>query len=176
MALELSKRARDAVRVRLAHATAGWNATHGSIATAYGVPPVALDFGAGSKNFIEGFITPAEMEVTSAFKYPLAALYVAGSRQTNEQSGLVWSGEVAVRLELHWSWRQGNAPRDFETALDAAEATLALVFEARNWPEAYAEPLVYGGDLTFTRRPLQLAAEHWRQTLSAGMTFGVHTN
>ena len=176
MALEISRRARAVVRARLADATLGWQAAHGAIAVAYGVPPVTLDTGPSSKNLVEGFLTPSQMEDTTAFRYPLFVLYSAGARQTNEESGRLFSGVVSLRLELHFSWRKGNAPRDTETELDAAEAALAKVFEARTWPEAYAEPLAYGGDLDVARGPLQLAGENWRQTLSARLTFGVSTN
>ncbi len=176
MALEISKRARDAVRARLGHGTLGWQAAHGAIATAYAVPPIALDLGVASKQFVEGYLTPSQMEDTTAFRYPLFCLYTAAAKQTNEESGRLWSGVVSIRLDIHFSWRKGNALRDYETTLDAAEAALAQIFEARTWPEAYAEPLAYGSDLEVTRRPLQLAGDNWRQTLSASLSFGVSTN
>jgi hypothetical protein len=172
---KITKAVRDAVRARLMHPQQGWNATMAAVAPGYGVPPVLLDFAPGANRFFEGFVHPDQVEATTAMRYPLAVLYGTIAQNRNFTKHAMFSGQVQMVFQVWLSWRKGNAVQNSEDLVDAVEDTLVRVFNDHAWEAAYTEPLVYNGDLAIARAQLEMAGEHWRQGITARMTFEVDT-
>lgn len=174
MSYPISKLARDAVRSRLADTLAGWNVVHADVAADYGVSAIAVDFGASSKQFFEGAIDVDDALGSTAARRPVFVLFTAASINTVAITGPLFSGTVQAILQIHIEQRSGNAARDYETAADAVEETLYRLFLDRNWTRDPA--LTFGGDMSIARGPVVAADANWRQTITARLTFGVHTD
>ena len=171
----ITKAARDAVRARLMDAQSGFNAAMAAVATGYGIAPIALDFSAAGKRFFEGFVHPDQVENSTSARYPLAMLYGTIAQNRNLTKHAAFSGQVQIVFQVWLSWRKGNAVANTEDLADAVEDALARVFQDHTWAAAYTEPLVYNGDLTVARAQLEQSGEHWRQGITARLTFEVDT-
>lgn len=172
---QITKAARDAVRTRLMDPAYGFNAAIATVAPSYGTTAIALDFSAAGKRFFEAFIHPDQVENSSALRYPVAMLYGTIAQNRNFTKHTDFSGQVQVVFQVWLSWRHGNPVPNTEDLVDAVEDTLARVFQDRTWAAAYTAPLVYNGDLTVARAQLEQAGEHWRQGITARLTFEVDT-
>lgn len=171
----ITKAARDAVRARLMDAACGFNAAMAATAAEYGVSPIAIDFSAAGRRFFESFVHPDQVENSTAIRYPLAMLYGTIAQNRNLTKHTAFSGQTQVVFQIWLSWRQGNAIANAEDLVDAVEDALARVFQDHAWTAAYTEPLVYNGDLTVARAQMEQAGEHWRQGITARLTFEVDT-
>jgi hypothetical protein len=172
--MHISKTVRDAIRERLADAESGFNAVLASLAPDYGVIAFDIDWTADSRNFFQGALHPDQLEQSSPSRYPLAVLYTMASQNRNLRKFAVFSGTINACLDVHLSWRGGNAQKDFESLADAVEETVYRVFNSPDWAPSY-NAAIYNGDLTVQRRPLEMAGQHWRQTLSFRLTFEADT-
>lgn len=171
----ITKAVRDAVRARLMDPAYGFNAAMAAVAGSYGVQPLALDFAPGANRFYEGFVHPDQVEASAATRYPLAVLYGTIAQNRNFTKHAVFSGQVQVVFQVWLSWRKGNAVANTEDLVDAVEDALVRVFNDHAWEAAYTAPLVYNGDLAIARAQIEMAGEHWRQGITARMTFEVDT-
>lgn len=169
---------RDAVLARLSDPATGLNANLAAVAgEAYGLTEdYSIDWGPKSKQFFQGALLPGDVEDSVAAKYPMVMLYTTGSRNQNLQKFTLFSGIVDIAVDVHLSWRAGAALRDFESLGDAFEDAIYKTFNDSAWAASYGLPIAYNGDLQMTKRPLEMAGEHWRQTLQFSLTFEVDTN
>lgn len=172
---QITKAARDAVRIRLQDPLAGFNATMAAVAPGYGVDPIALDFEAAGRRFFEGFVHPEQLENSTSIRYPVAMLYGTIAQNRNLTKHALFSGQVQLIFQVWLSWRKGNAVPNTEDLVDAVEDALVRVFQDHSWAAAYTEPLVYNGDLVVARAQMEQAGEHWRQGITARLTFEVDT-
>jgi hypothetical protein len=172
---QITKAARDAVRTRLMDATHGFNAAMAAVAPAYGVEAIALDFSATGRRFYEGFVHPDQVENSTSMRYPVAMLYGTIAQNRNLTKHAAFSGQVQVIFQVWLSWRKGNAIANTEDLVDAVEDALVRVFQDHAWAAAYTEPLAYNGELTVARAQLEQSGEHWRQGITARLTFEVDT-
>ena len=161
----ISKLVRDAIRARLA---AAYEDTLGPICLAYSISrPQAIVFDQPkSPNFFMGQLHPDMIEGSTVKSYPMAVLYTVSSANENLEKFREFSGRVTANLDIYLSWRSNHALHDHETLGDAVEQTLYRVFNDPEWADAY-DAFVYNGDLSVVRRPLEQAAQHWRQAISA---------
>ena len=169
------QRAREAVLLRLADTTTGFNANLAAVASAYGVQSFAIDWSDSSKNFFRGFLDPNEIDESTASRYPLVMLYSVASANRNFQKFTLFSGDVTLGLDFHITWRPTNALKDFEDLGDAIEDAVYATLNGTDF-QAWGAPLTYNGEASLSKQPLELAGEHWRQTLSFRLTFQVDTN
>lgn len=167
---QISKAARDAVRARLADGTAGFNAQLAAIAGAYGITPFLVDV---NRNLFESFVHPDAIEAASPVKGPVFCLYSMSSVNQNLNKFGLFSGVVTIGLDVHLSYSAGNTLKNADALADAVEDAMVRVFNAADWAGAYTEPLAYNGEIALQRRPLEMAGQHWRQTLSFRLTFQV---
>ncbi len=172
---QIAKRARDAVRARLMDPVYGFHAAMAAVAAEYGVPPVSLDFTPSGRRFFEGFLHPDQVEGSTASRYPLAMLYTTIAQNRNLTKHTAFSGQVQVMFQVWLSWRQGNAIANTEDLVDAVEDALVRVFQDHHWEAAYTPPLAYNGEISVLRAQLEEAGEHWRQGVTARLTFEVDT-
>jgi hypothetical protein len=166
----ISKAVRDAVRERLADESIGFNTRFAELAGDYGVDLVSIDWGPHSRQFFQGALDRADLEDTTATRGPMVALYVARSANGNLQKFCTFSGTVTVGLDFHLTWRQSRAGRDYESLGDAIEEAIFRTFNETEFGE-----VVYNGDLSLERSPVEKGGEHWIQTLTFAATFEVHT-
>lgn len=168
----ISKLVRDAIRARL---TVAYESTLGSICLEYGINrPQAIDFvDAKSPRFFQGYLHADSIEATAVKGYPLAILYTVNSANENLEKFHGFSGRVTTNLDIYLSWGSPRALHDFESLGDAVEETLYRVFNDPDWVDTYTD-FYYNGDINVVRRPLEQAAEHWRQAISARLVCQVN--
>lgn len=171
----ITKAVRDAVRERLEDPVHGLNAQLADLAPSYGVQPIALDFTPGGNRFFESFVHPDQVEASTAMRYPLAMLYGTIAQNRNRTKHTRFSGPVQAVFQVWLSWRRGNAAANTEDLVDAVEDALVRVFQDDRWEAAYTPPLVYNGEIAIARAQLEMAGEHWRQGITARLTFEVDT-
>jgi hypothetical protein len=175
----ISKVVRDRVRARLADPVAGFNAALAAACTAFGIQPApnSIDFtDPKSKNFFQGMLSPDALDQTAPRTYPIVVIYSVGSGNGQAEKFRRFAGTVTFGLDVHLSWRKGNAIADSETLGDAVEEAVLNVFNSPDWTDAYTDPIAYNGEITLTRRPLEMAGEHWRQSHVFRLIFEVSTN
>lgn len=173
---QITKKVRDAVRTRLADPVGGFNAHLAAVAPTYGVQAFTIDWTAASKRFFQGFLNPDDVDQSAVSNYPLVMLYGLSSGNENRQKFSLFSGTVALGLDFHLTWRAGNALRNFEDLCDAVEDAVYRTFNDPAWAASYGAPLAYNGEIVLSRRPIELAGEHWRQTILFRLTFQVDTD
>lgn len=169
----ISKPVRDAIRDRLADPVQGFNARHAAAAGAAGVPAISIDWEATSKQFFQGYLSPEQIEETTAFRYPAFVLYTARAANQNRAKHHNFSGLVDAYLDVHLSQTAGKALPDFETALDTLEDVLFALFSSCEWTAAYTKPLCFSGQIETQRLPVAMDGRNWRQTLRLRMIFNV---
>jgi hypothetical protein len=172
---EISRKVREAVLLRLSDPTSGFNANLAAVASTYGIQPFSVDWSATSKNFFRGFLDPNDVDESTPSRYPLVMMYAITSTNRNLQKFALFSGEVILGLDFHITWRAGNALRNFEDLGDAIEDAVYKTLNGTDF-QAWGAPLTYNGQISLAKRPLELAGEHWRQTLSFRLTLQVDTN
>jgi len=173
-AYPVSRAVRDAIRERLADPAEGFAAVHAALAGDYGVAPITIDFGPASRQFYEGAIDIDDVLGSAAARRPVMVLYTQSSANTVAQVGPLFSGQVVAIIAMHLQQRGGNAVRNYEAAADAVEETLYRLFLSRQWTRDPA--LTFGGDMSVARGPVIPADSDWRQTITARLVFGVHTD
>ena len=172
----ISKLVRAAVLARLSDPTSGINPQLATATTAYGIAPITFDLSGTSKQLFQGYVTPDDLEESTAFKYPALMLYCVSSENQNLQKSTTFAGRVEVGLDIHLTWKSGSVIPTMEDICDAVECAIYETFNAPGWAASYGAPIVYNGELTHRRTPVQLAGENWRQSLLNRLTFEVFTN
>jgi hypothetical protein len=174
MPVQISSAARGAVLARLADAVYGFNAKHADAAAAIGAQPVVVNWGANSKQVFETFISPDEIEDTSAFTWPVVCIYAQRSLNANRSKFNVFSGEVYVYVDIHLAWKDSAAPRKGDRELDAIENALVACFNSQ--PDWGGNDLVYGGDIQTDRFPMRRVSSNWRQTIRIRLILELDSN
>lgn len=173
----ISKRVRDALRLRLESA---WSAKLTSVLAGYDLPAddtarlAAIDWtGAVVRQVFLGQVDPALIEYSNAIVRPIVLLSVTGANHDGREKFRLFSGSVQAQLDFVWTWRQASALPDFEQYLDAIEDTLVEVLHDRAWVANIGSGISYAGEMDLARSPVQMGGEHWTQTLTVRMRFGV---
>lgn len=169
---QVLKAALDAVRARLA---SRFNATFAAVAAEYGVAPVTIDFGPQSRQFFQGNLDPESVTQSSTAGYPLLMVYAESARNQNERQAALFAGQVEVTIQLHLSWREGNAVRNCEDLSNAAGDTLIRLFNALDWG-LFGPPCYYNGQCLLRKSRVEEGGRHWRQTVLFTMALGVDTD
>lgn len=169
----ISKLVRDTIRERLADPAAGWNITHAALATAAGVPAIAIDFsGTGAKQFFEGQVDVDDVLGSTAAKRPVMQIFTRASANTNACLRGIFSGTIEAYLLLHIEQRSGNAVRDYETPADVVEGVFYRLFMDRAWQKP--SEVTFGGEISVTRGPVIAGDANWRQTITCRLICGTH--
>jgi hypothetical protein len=172
---KIGRAVREAAIRRLADAT-GFNAALAAVAAEYGIRPFSIDWSAGSRNFFLGPVSPDYIDESAAARYPVAVLYAIGSSNDHESMPRAFSGKVTLGLDFYVTDLAGNAPRSLEDVGDAIEDALYEVFKDGNWPQAWGAANACQTGISLDRHPVEMAGEHWRQTLSFRLRFQVDTD
>ncbi len=171
----ISKSVRAAVATRLSSA---FNASLASaIATgSYGsAAAFTVDWSDNSKQFFQGQLHPDDLDESTPSIYPMVMLYSTSSQNQNTQKYTAFSGVVSLGLDFHLSWKSAKVLPAFDDLVDAVEDAVFATLNAASY-QNWAMPVIYNGDITSQRRPLDMAGEHWRQTISFRLVFEVVTN
>jgi hypothetical protein len=171
---QISKAVREAVHRRLSDPATGFNVNLQAVAPDYDIRPFTIDWSENSKQFFQGFLTPDDLDDTTASRYPMVMLFAINSANQNLQKFTLFSGVVVIGLDFHLSWRAGNALKNFEDLSDAVEDAVYTTLNGTDF-QAWGAPLAYNGEVQMQKRPLEMAGEHWRQTISFRLTFQVDT-
>lgn len=170
---QVLKAALDAVRTRL---SAHFNATMAAVAAEYGVAaPIAIDFSAQSRQFFQGNLDPDSVTQSSIAGYPLMMVYAEAARNQNDRQAALFAGLVDVSIQLHLSWREGNAVRNCEALSNAAGDALIRLFNAMDWG-LFGPPCYYNGQCALRKSRIEAGGRHWRQTIVFTMALGVDTD
>ncbi|CAB4130876.1 hypothetical protein UFOVP130_41 [uncultured Caudovirales phage] len=172
---QISKAVRRAVFLRLSDAATGFNAALAGVAASYGVTPFVIDWTVNSKQFFAAQLHPDEIDESTPSKYPMVMLYALSSDNRNIQKFAEFAGFVSIGLDIHLSWRPAKAVPNFEDLADAVEDAVYATLNGQNFQD-WGASVVYNGDVSVQRRPLEMSAENWRQTLSFRLVFEVVTN
>ena len=171
---QISKKVRDAVRLKLSDSASGFNPVFASVAPTYGVNAFTVDFSERSPQFFQAFVHPDEIDESTPSKYPLMCLYTLRCVNRNEQKFSLFSGDVLIGIDVHLTWRNARVLPDFESLADAVEEAVITLFN----DDALITPpsVAYNGGISLDRSTVTMAGEHWRKTLSFRLAFEVHTN
>lgn len=161
--------------MRLADPATGFNANLESVASDYGIAPFVIDWSDKSKQFFQGFLAPDDLDETTASKYPMVMLFAINSANQNFQKFALFSGVVVIGLDFHLSWRATNA-KNFEDLSDAVEDAAYATLNGTDFQAWGAPTVAFNGEVQMQKRPLEMAGEHWRQTISFRLTFQVDTH
>lgn len=168
--INLSGQVRAGLYNRLA---ASFNTKLAEAARQFSIQPFTIDFASAPKspNFFFGQLDPDDIEDSSVFKYPLMTVYTLQSADKNSPKPATFGGAIRGHVDIHLSWRGGNATIDFEALGDALEAVMWSIFKdptAQNWG------LNIGlAQMGLDRGPHRFGAENWRQLLRFTFLFEV---
>ena len=165
-----ARRLRDAILRRLRET---YRETMASVAAEYGVAPVQIDLSPQSRQVFQGQLTADQVDETVAARYPLLIIYAVSSANEHSQMPAAFAGVVTIAVEWHLSYRGGNAPRDSETACDVVEDAMYRIFQNGNWPQLYGAGNAVMFGIECARSPIDMAGEHWRQTVRFTLQFEV---
>ncbi len=172
---------------RFSDSVQGWNPTYNALAASYGVPAtMAIDFvgtNGRSMNFVKANIRPDDWIDTSAYQFPLLALYANRSRNENLQKFHQFSGTVIAGLSLFFSIDNPRLLIDmFDTVGDCAEETIYTIFNRarisdpgdQDWNYLLANgDVVYNGNVEVIRHPLARGDGMWALPITATAEFEV---
>jgi hypothetical protein len=170
---KIGRLAREAVRAVLAEPVTGFNARFAGVALDYGLQPFSVDWSSASKQVWEAPLDPEDLDATSPARYPLVMLYCVASENRNSRKFATFSGTVEVAVDLHLSWKGGNAPRDADLLADAIEDAVYQIVNEADFQAVAGAPLLWNGDISLRRGPLLMGGEHWLRTLAFRLTFEV---
>lgn len=172
--MRVSKRVRDAVRARLQNEIDGLNPMLEAACREYGIPEIRFNW-AGSTQFFQGWIDPADIEGTTVLKYPLLLLYTVTVGDLKAIKFKRFSGNVQIGMEVHVSLLPKFAPADMESYQDAVEdAVVACMHGDNHDAEFAAAGAHFMRDTQFQRQPVQTGGENWIVSQVIGMSFEVH--
>ena len=173
MALLLSKRVRDTARAILADPALGFNKTYAALQSSYGAPSIAFDFTSASANFAQSHATSQMADLSSNYGYPLMLMYASDSDNTRDIKYAVFSGQVILVIDIYISWELENISFDMESWGDAIEDTMYSVFNGMLGTNSFTQAgVIYNGELSLNRQPLQFSGENWTQLLSFRLMTG----
>jgi hypothetical protein len=195
--IQVSQPVLNAVRMLLSDDQAGFNVTMQAVAAQLDldtgtsdpdldnlkqgpqtvVPNMSFDFSANSNNFYQTWLQPEVLTYLPTARFPILSLYTTGSRSTHEQISSNFSGPVDIGLDVHLAWPKDTWPKslviqDTEKTCAAIESTIYTMFQ----PEVgipYLQQIIsllrFSGP-EVKRTPLQLANQHWLQSIRTQMT------
>jgi hypothetical protein len=170
----------DATALYLGHASRGFNAIFATVAAAYRVDPIVINWTpSGSLQFFQAFGTPDDLDESSASKYPMVFLYGAGSQNTHESLGRQFAGPVRMTLTFwvtHKAAAFSKAAPVLERVCNAIEDTCNQLFTDGNWPQRYGATNSVCLPPACTRSRVEGEGEMWRQAVSFNMVFTLDTN
>ena len=170
---QIANNIRYAIRTRLADVTTGFNSILAGVAAGYGITQPEkffLDFGPDLKGFVEGNLTPDDLENSSPAHYPFGFLYAVETRNENLRKFNTFSGRVTFSFDYWLSWRNEKALRDFENFGDCVEDVVVSIMNTTDFLE-WGSIATYNGDVTLTRGKIEMQGEHWRQLLAFQFVF-----
>jgi hypothetical protein len=172
--LQTRKLIRDAIKAALSDATSGFNARFSSVATAYGITAVALNWSAGSNTFVQMALPPEAEDLSQLIGAPLAiALYTSisasSSQDPNRTKFSPFSGAILAHCDFYFTKTTGLEIDDTESFLDAVEDAFIQVIQGATWPSVVA----YNGDISCAREPLVLIEDGYRQRIPFTLTLEV---
>ncbi len=150
-------------------------------------PPIAFvsttgDCGGRNPNFIFGQINVMSALGTSAFKFPLIAMYSHGILNRNWIKYRQFSGQVVLGIDVWYSWRDSNLRDDYETYGDAIEEVVVEIVNGfgasgiGDVTQSWGNGIVYNGNVSCSRTPVEADAENWLQGYQFRFTFHVDTD
>jgi hypothetical protein len=129
-----------------------------------------IDWTLGSDNFFFGRLSPALLEQSTPFRYPL--LTIDTLRSQNNPRGIKvteFGGQVSAVIDVHLSWTEDSAIQDFASWADAFEDAL---YATMNDDTAFVGGnVIYNRDISVNRGPIVFGAQNWRQSLSCPVSF-----
>lgn len=169
---------RVAVKTALAHATLGFNAKFAALAASYSVDPVAIDFTAGSENFIETYLNPADIDLARFPRNPVGlALYTSLAQQvsgTENAKFRPFDGDAVAHLDFYIV-RDGGVDLWEENTENLADAIEDAVLQCIHDPALtyFRGPVYYAGDLQSIRESAIQTEDGYAQRVPFIFQFGV---
>lgn len=181
MALRIFGPARDVAIAALSDPSTGFNANLAVLVAEFGLPEMAIDFAAGSRNFVQKYIERDSPTVDLASHFdarPLAlAMYSTEAANAGRQTFTLFSGPLLLNLDFYYRLRSremGDGVRvmedsDTETAMHAiTEAALVAMHNYQsNGSVTYDRLAVIG------RSPILEYPDGYMQRTSLDLSFEV---
>lgn len=166
------KRIRDAAVGALSDVVTGFNARLAALATDYGITPFVIDFGPTSRNFLQSYLSPDQVDFSNVATYPAMVVYTASSENTNIEKFRLFSGQVELYIDVYLRYRQSLESRDTESIADAVEDALTQILNdpLMPWPATVA----YNGGFRSPREPLALLGDGYEQRIPVQLLFEVN--
>jgi hypothetical protein len=175
---QVARRCRNEVYDRLSDDSAGFNATLATVAAAIPVEYFAIDFASpASDSFFFGAYNIDDIFESGTAQPNVMCLYSHEERQTGTQKFHTFSGEVSVVIEVSLSWRRNDPLRNtIEDLTDAVAETLIDICNRpanQNWSTELG--VTYNGGINVVRGAIGFGAENWQRTMTAYLSFEMHT-
>jgi hypothetical protein len=135
-----------------------------------------LDFNAPlSKSFFYGRMDIGTIEAATPHSETVMTYFAMQSRNRNLEKSRIFSGAVAIGIDLWLSYPAGRANQDFEAMPEAVEHALYQVFNAPGNARYFnSSSCCYNGDLAVAIGPLlEGQGKNWRRMIAATLTFEV---
>lgn len=139
-----------------------------------------IDFtSSASSNFfmVQGW-TVDDFKAKRSVTYPLLNLYTTDILEPtgDTQKYNLFSGDVAIVVEVNLSWPQDFPLRDMEVEKDLVAEALVQCFNREANQALWGNEVAYGGEIVLSSSPISEGAEYWTQLIRATLRVGVHTD
>lgn len=172
--MKVSKRVRDAVKIRIQNAIDGLNPMLEAACQEYGIPEISFNWD-GSTQFFQGWLDAADLEESTVIKYPLLMLYTVSAADQKALHYKRFSGIVQIGMEVHVSLLPKFAPADMESYQDAVEDAIIACMHSDTFDSEFAQAGAhFMRDTQFQRQPARMGGDNWIVSQVIGMTFEVH--
>ena len=154
--------------------SAGFNNAVNNTAGGYGLiaDKYQVDWSDSSQSVYRAAADPADLDRTTASRYPLVCIYGLSSSNQNFTKFSRFSGFVTIAMDIHLSWTNAGALTDFESAGNLIEDVVIDLINSTDW-QSYSVKIAWNGNISLTRTPLIRGAQGWLQSMKFQMTFQV---
>lgn len=167
------KNVRDALVEALQHGTTGLNAQIATLAAAYSLAAFTFDWAAGSKQFIQAFLTPEAVDMSKLIVFPSLVLYTSTAQsQRDREKFRKFTGDILAHLDFYFEYRVGMEGDNTEAQGDLIEdAIIELLNASRSIFES--KGVYWNGDFASVRDPIVQFEDGWAQRVPIGILMEV---
>jgi hypothetical protein len=164
---------REAMVTALQHETSGLNAKLLAVASDHGLDPFEIAWGDDSRQFVQGYLDPAAVDLSQIFEFPGLVLYTTrAEKQPDRAKAYAFAGDVDAQLDFYIELRDGrerdlteNYGECFEDAVIQMMDSCRSVFEAAG--------VFWNGDIQIEPSPVVMLENGWAQRIGITLTFEV---